>query len=53
LAGNTAGVDLAKALGNTSGALPFTVLFNASGQMVAQKTGRVQTADIVAWLKKL
>jgi thiol-disulfide isomerase/thioredoxin len=48
-----AGTQLAKALGNTSGALPFTVLVNAAGQPVAQKTGRVSAAEIQSWLTKL
>ncbi len=48
-----AGTNLAKTLGNTSGALPFTVLINAAGQPVAQKTGRVSAAEIQAWFTKL
>ncbi len=48
-----AGTNLAKALGNTSGALPFTVLINAAGQVVAQKTGRVTGAEVRAWIAKL
>jgi thiol-disulfide isomerase/thioredoxin len=48
-----AGTSLAKALGNTSGALPFTVLINAAGQPVAQKTGRVTGAEVQAWFAKL
>jgi thiol-disulfide isomerase/thioredoxin len=47
------GTNLAKALGNTSGALPFTVLINAAGQPVAQKTGRVTGAEVQAWFAKL
>ncbi len=48
-----AGTTLAKALGNTSGALPFTVLINAAGQPVSQKTGRVSSAEVRAWIEKM
>jgi thiol-disulfide isomerase/thioredoxin len=53
LVAGVAGTTLAKSLGNSSGALPFTVLINAAGQPVAQKTGRVQTAEIEVWLANL
>jgi thiol-disulfide isomerase/thioredoxin len=48
-----AGTQLAKALGNSSGALPFTVLINAAGQPSGQKTGRVRSEEILAWLGKM
>ncbi len=48
-----AGTSLAKALGNVSGALPFTVLIDALGQPIAQKTGRVHREEIQAWIAKL
>jgi thiol-disulfide isomerase/thioredoxin len=47
------GTNLAKALDNKGGALPFTVLIDATGQVVGQKTGRVHTDEIKQWLKKL
>jgi thiol-disulfide isomerase/thioredoxin len=50
---NMAGVELSKALGNTSGALPFTALFDAKGRLVAHKTGRIHSAEVLAWLKAL
>ncbi len=53
LVAGVAGTQLAKALGNTAGALPFTVLINAAGQPVAQKTGRVRPEEILAWIAKL
>lgn len=53
LVAGQAGTQLAKALGNSSGALPFTALINAKGQVVAQKTGRVSAAEVSAWMKKL
>jgi thiol-disulfide isomerase/thioredoxin len=48
-----AGTQLAKTLGNASGALPFTVLFDAKGQPVGQKTGRVKAEEILAWMSKI
>lgn len=46
----TSGVELTKALGNTAGGLPFTVIFDASGQLKHRKLGQLQEADLVAWL---
>ncbi len=53
LVGNTAGMDFIKNLGNTSGALPFTVLFDANGRVIAHKTGRIKPAEVLQWLKQL
>jgi thiol-disulfide isomerase/thioredoxin len=53
LVAGIAGTTLAKALGNTSGALPFTVLINAAGQPVAQKTGRVSREEVQSWIEKM
>jgi thiol-disulfide isomerase/thioredoxin len=53
LVAGVAGTTLAKALGNTSGALPFTVLVDASGQPVAQKTGRVRSEELQGWIAKM
>ncbi len=49
LAGLT-GTELARSLGNTMAALPFSVLFNARGQVVAQKMGKLESGDLPAWL---
>jgi thiol-disulfide isomerase/thioredoxin len=53
LVAGMAGTQLAKSLGNASGALPFTVLFNAAGHVLGQKTGRVRSDEIVAWIAKI
>lgn len=53
LVAGTAGTAFAKSLDNKGGALPFTALINAQGQVVGQKTGRVSAAEVSAWLAKL
>ncbi len=53
LVAGMAGTQLAKSLGNASGALPFTVLVSAAGQPLGQKTGRVRSAEILAWIAKI
>jgi thiol-disulfide isomerase/thioredoxin len=53
LVGGTAGTAFAKTLDNKGGALPFTALIDAKGQIVGQKTGRVTTAQVQQWLEKL
>jgi thiol-disulfide isomerase/thioredoxin len=50
--GNTAGLDLAKALDGHRGALPFTVLFDAQGRVIGKKTGRVTNSEVLGWLNK-
>lgn len=43
------GIELARALGNASGALPFTVILDRTGSIVARKLGVVKPQDLVAW----
>jgi thiol-disulfide isomerase/thioredoxin len=43
------GTELAKALGNESGGLPFTVVVGADGQVVQRRIGRVSQADLGRW----
>lgn len=45
------GTALGKSLGNSSGALPFTVVLAADGQMLHRKMGRLSAADLDAWSK--
>lgn len=52
LAGLT-GTELARSLGNSVGALPFSALFNVQGQLVAQKMGKLESGDLAEWLKVL
>ena len=43
------GTQLSKSLGNTSGGLPFSVLFDSAGQLTHRKTGRLSPEDLVRW----
>jgi thiol-disulfide isomerase/thioredoxin len=43
------GVELAHSLGNTSGALPFSVVFDRSGKVKRHKLGVLGTPDLEAW----
>ena len=40
------GLDLVKAAGNRSGALPFTIVFDASGRQVASKLGKLEFDEL-------
>jgi thiol-disulfide isomerase/thioredoxin len=44
------GVELSRSLGNQGGGLPFTVLFDRTGQIVQRKIGRVSPQDLQEWL---
>lgn len=43
------GTDLGKSLGNLTGALPFTVVFNAQGGIAQRKMGKVSEDDLKQW----
>lgn len=43
------GTELGKTLGNTSGALPFTVVFAADGTVRHRKLGQVKPDDLARW----
>ena len=43
------GTELSRNLGNISGALPFTVVLGAAGEVLQRKLGRVQPDDLHAW----
>jgi len=45
------GTELGKTLGNAESVLPFSVMFNAKGQLVAQKMGKLSAKDLSDWLK--
>lgn len=49
LAGMT-GSELAKRLGNETGGLPFTALFNRSGALVRRKLGETTEAGLLTWV---
>ena len=44
------GVELSRHLGNTSGALPFSVVFDRRGRVVQRKLGVIQTEDLTRWV---
>ncbi len=46
-----AGTDLSRSLGNTSGGLPFSAVFDAAGKLRHLKTGKVTPEDLALWLK--
>ena len=52
LAGSS-GTELVRALGNRAAALPFTVLLDASGNVVQRKLGETHYDELVAWARGL
>ncbi len=48
-----AGTDLARSLGNSAGALPFTVLLDAKGKVLERKLGETRLADLETWARRL
>lgn len=49
----TSGTELSRALGNRAGALPFTVLLDASGRVVQRKLGQTHHDELLAWARGL
>ena len=47
------GTELGRSLGNTQSVLPFSVIFDAKGRLLAQKAGKLDQSDLDAWLKKV
>jgi hypothetical protein len=45
------GTELARALGNMVGGLPFTVVVNGAGKVVQRRMGRVTRADLAQWAR--
>ncbi|MDO9403562.1 MAG: TlpA disulfide reductase family protein [Polaromonas sp.] len=43
------GTELSKSLGNLSGALPFTVVFGRSGELLHRKSGKVTSEELAQW----
>lgn len=52
LAGLT-GTTLARSLGNSVSALPFSVLFDSKGQIRAQKMGKLEANELSVWIQSL
>jgi thiol-disulfide isomerase/thioredoxin len=44
-----AGTELSRSLGNPSGALPFSVVFGADGQILHRKLGKLSAEDLAQW----
>jgi peroxiredoxin len=49
-AAGVSGSELGRALGNPSGALPYTVLVDREGRIVQARLGQVQPAELRRWL---
>ena len=47
------GVELTRALGNAAGGLPFSVLFDTTGQLRDRKLGQLHARDLAAWRDRL
>jgi thiol-disulfide isomerase/thioredoxin len=45
------GTELARALGNLVGGLPYTVVVAGSGEVVQRRMGRVTAADLAQWVR--
>jgi thiol-disulfide isomerase/thioredoxin len=47
-----AGMELLRTLGNSSGALPFTVVFGADGQVLQRKLGETTARELARWARE-
>ncbi len=47
------GTDLSRQLGNSTGALPFTVVFDRQGQVRHRKLGQTQFDELTGWVAQL
>ena len=43
------GTEMARQLGNSAGGLPYTLMLNRAGEVVARKMGKLEQADLDAW----
>ena len=46
------GTELSKALGNSSGGLPFSVQVSGPGEVQHRKMGRLTEADLASWVQR-
>ena len=46
------GVSIARSLGNQRGALPFSVLYDATGKAIAHKLGALTTDELDTWTRR-
>lgn len=51
MVGDLDAMDIARRLGNTAGVLPYTVLIDADGTLLARLEGKADAADLETWLK--
>jgi thiol-disulfide isomerase/thioredoxin len=49
--GGAGGVELTRSLGNVNGNLPFSVVFDRSGHVLATKLGAVEPAELQHWIQ--
>lgn len=47
------GADLSRTFGNTTGALPYSVLIGADGQVIHRKMGQLKIPDLQLWAADL
>lgn len=50
MVGDLDAMDIARRLGNTAGVLPYTVLIDADGKVLARLEGRADPQDLEKWL---
>lgn len=43
------GIEVSRSLGNSSGALPFTVVFGSNGEVLHRKIGKLTSDDLRRW----
>jgi thiol-disulfide isomerase/thioredoxin len=48
-----AGAELARTLGNTSGSLPYTVVFDRAAELVDRKLGLINETDLQQWAARI
>lgn len=53
LVADASGLDLIRALGNTAGALPFTVMLDRNGAIISRKLGILHRTEIEPKIKEL
>ena len=46
-----AGIQMSRQLGNEAGGLPFSVLFDRSGEIRQRKLGQLSRADLDEWAR--
>ena len=47
------GTELSRSLGNSAGALPFTVLLDAAGKVAQRKLGETRYDELIGWARAL